>query len=87
MKEFTRKLIKEFDKDVEKIKHKKIKSYQALDDMGSYYHKKWVKLLIESKTPKQKEICHSFLAYLIDARKIKADKLELFEETGNDKIF
>lgn len=86
MKEFTRKLIKEFDEDVKKIKHKKVKSYQALNDMGNYYHKKWVKLLIESETSKQKEICQNFLACLIVLRKNKFHKIEIYEKTKNDKI-
>lgn len=81
MKEFTRTLLKEFDRDYEKTKRKKIKTYQALDDMISHYHKKWVKFKIESDTPRQKEICECFLAWLIDVTKIKAHKLEVFEET------
>lgn len=76
MKEFTKYLSKEFDKDYLKVKHKKLKSKQALDDMVSYYHKKWVKLLIESKTPRQKELCHCFLSYLIRTTEIKLRKME-----------
>lgn len=87
MKEFTRLLLIEFDKDYEKTKRKKIKTYQALNDMVAYYHKKWVNFLIESETPRQKEICQCFLSHLIDVIKIKTHKLEVFEETGNDKIF
>lgn len=43
--------------------------------------------LMKSETPRQKEICKCFLSHLIDVTKIKTHKLEVFEETGNDKIF